>query len=130
MKFRHAFAVACLTLLALLMLSTQASAQTVHWTQSNVASATAAQDITYRVYVTPVGALTFNTPVLLTSVVCSYANAIATCTAPLPLAASSATVTGAKTELSAQYGTTLESFKSAPPFISPAGAPTAVSITP
>lgn len=119
--------------LAMLGVAIGAHAQTpatVTWVQEGVGSATQAQGFTYRLYVTPAGTTTTNPPVVLTAVLCGGTAPSVSCSLPLPTAAAAATVTGARSELSAADSATgTESARSAP-FIFPARVPTNLRITP
>lgn len=116
--------------LALLLLPALAHAQTVTFTQQNVASAAQAGGFTYRVYVTPSGSTTQSAPVVIAGVTCTGTTAV-TCTAPLPTTALPALVTGAKSYLTAQdtAGGSSESLPSAI-FTAGAAAPSGFKITP
>lgn len=116
--------------LVLLMFALPASAQTVTFTQQNVASAAQAGGFTYRLYVTPSGNPTQNAPVVIPNVTCT-GTTIANCTAPLPTAAIAALVTGAKSVLTAQdtVNGSVESLPS-PIFMAGATAPSGFKITP
>lgn len=120
--------------LFLLLLAIPATAHAqVQWTQSNVQSAAQAQGFTYRVYVTPAGS-SIATPITIAGVACTgsgTAPIAASCTAPISsaLIAAGATITGAKSELTAQDGTSGESAKSAP-FSLPASVPTGLVVKP
>lgn len=109
--------------------SAQAQSATVSWSQGNVVSAAQAQSFTPRLYVTPSGSTTQNAPVVVTTITCTGASAPFACSAPLPAAASAATVTGAKTTITVQdtASGTPESAQSAP-FTAGASAPTGLRI--
>ena len=115
--------------LALLPVTAFAQTPTVSWSQGNVVSAAQAQSFTPRLYVTPSGSSTQNAPVVVTTVTCTGASAPFACSAPLPAAASAATVTGAKTTITVQdtANGTPESPQSAP-FTAGASVPTALRI--
>lgn len=113
----------------LLSLASVSEAQQVTWVQNNVASATQAQNFTYKLYVTPAGSTTSSAPINLSSVLCGGTLPNVQCSTVLPQTANAALVTGAKTELTATDGTSAESPKS-PPFSQPAAAPTTLKITP
>ena len=121
-----------LLLLVLVLLTTSSNlyAQSqVVWNQSGVNSATQAQSLTYKLYITPSGS-TNTTTVTLTSVLCGGTATNPQCSTVLPATASVAATTGTKSELTTTDPTSgVESAKSAP-FIKPADAPTNLRITP
>lgn len=119
------------TVLVLVASVSYAQGSTVQFVQGNAVSVAQAQSFEYRVYLTPALSITTGAPVLLSNVTCVTAIAPNTfnCTAPLPTTLSGATITGAKSELTAKESATLESGKSAP-FIMGANAPSTLKITP
>lgn len=103
--------------LAFLLLAQAAFAQTgtVAWTQNDVVSAAQAQSFTQALSVTPFGATAPNAAVQLTGITCTFIANIASCTAPLPAAASQALITGSKSTLeTTDPSTGLRSGPSAP----------------
>jgi hypothetical protein len=115
-----------LILITLIFLSREARAQTVTFNQTNVASAVQAQSFVYKLYVTPSGSTTVNTPVTLTSVNCTGTPPAVNCTGTVT--ASAATITGAKSTITATDPVSnLESVQSLP-FIPPASVPTGLII--
>lgn len=118
------------TIFILLALASLAHAQgpQATWVQSSVQSATQAQGFTYKLYVTPAGSSTANSPVTLSSVLCGGTAPTVSCSAPLP-SSSPALVTGARSSLTATDSGGIESAQSVP-FTKPAVAPTSLSITP
>lgn len=107
-----------------------AQTRQIVWDQSNVTSPTAAQSLEYRLYITPPGQTNPSTTVLLTSVLCGGTAPVVNCSTVLPATASSATITGTKSELTAKdIQSGLESTKSNPFFMG-AAAPTNLKIIP
>lgn len=118
-----------LTLIFVLFTASVASSQThtLFWDQGEVASVPIAQGFTYKLYVTPTGGS--SSMYTLTSVTCTGTAPLANCSAPLPVAASNATLTGTKAELTAtDTATGVESPRSSP-FIKPAVAPSGLRLT-
>ena len=78
----------------------QGGTGTVNWDQANVANVAQAQSgLQYVVIVTPPTISQPGTPVPLTGVTCNLNGTLASCSAPLPTAASGALITGANTIL-------------------------------
>jgi hypothetical protein len=117
--------------LVFLLVASIASAQNtqVLWDTTDVATPTQAQGFVYKLYVTPAGATTPNAPVTLTSVLCGGTPPTVQCATVLPTTAGAASITGAKSELTAtDTASGTESVKSAP-FFKPAAVPTNLRIT-
>jgi len=102
----------------------------VTWDQSGVASATQAQGFTYKLYVTPAGSTTPNAPVQLTSVLCGGTAPQVSCSTALPASASIATITGARSTLTATDPASKIESEASAPFFKPTAAPTNLKVTP
>lgn len=109
-----------------MFVATFASAQTATFTQGNIASTTQAAGFTYKLYVTPSGSTTQNPAVTLTSVTCTGTAPTVSCSGTF--VALAATVTGAKSTLTATDPiSAIESAQSAP-FSPGASAPTGLKV--
>lgn len=115
-----------------LLIASIANAQsfTVTWVQNQVASATQAQGFQYKLYVTPAGQTTSNSPVTLTSVLCGGQAPSVQCSIALPTTANAAVVAGAKSELTATDTTSAIESPKSPPFFMGAVAPSQLRISP
>jgi hypothetical protein len=116
-----------LAFVGILFIPVLASAQTVTFTQQNVASVAQAQGFTYRLYVTPSGSTTQGPAIVATGITCTGTAPTVNCTGTV--AAANATVTGAKSVITAQdavNGST-ESAQSAP-FSPGANVPTGLKV--
>ena len=107
-------------------LPTLASAQTVTWTQTNVASAAQAQGFTYKLYVTPALSTTQNPAVVLTAVTCTGTGSSVPCTGTV--AAPTSMITGAKDALSATDPVSATESAQSAPFSPGANVPTGLKV--
>lgn len=115
-----------LLFVGLLFVPVLASAQTATFNQGNVATPTQAAGFIYKLYVTPSGSTTVNPAVTLTAVTCTGTAPTVACSGTV--IAPAATVTGAKSTLTATDPvTSIESLQSAP-FSPGASAPTGLKV--